>query len=73
MIVLKNEIAIKNRSFEKQLLRKKELLCRCNNSEEVWKFSFSESKAVPKKSQNMREGKLLFEKKSQIKLVIMFN
>ena len=39
----------------------------------MWRSSFSKNKTVLKKSQHMREGKSLFENKSQIELVIMFN
>ena len=72
-----------------ELLKKKQLLWRNRCSErvtvvskvevvkEVWRSSFSENKAVRKKSLNMSEGKSSFEKKkkrkSQIKLVITFN
>ena len=50
-----------------------QLLCRSNYSEEVWKSSFSENKAVQKNSKYAREGKSSLKKTPQIKLVIAFN
>ena len=51
------------------------LLCRSSHSEKVWKSSLSKNRIVLQKSQHMREGKSLLERKKnkQIRLVIKFN
>ena len=48
-------------------------MCPNSYSGNVWRSSFSKIKSVLKKLQHMREGKSLFENKSQIRFAILFN
>ena len=75
MTILNTELLKKAAALKKQMLRKSN--CCVEVVKEVWRSNFSENKAVLKKSLNIPEGTLPFDKKnkkkSQIKLVITFN
>ena len=64
MNISKTELLKKATALKKQMLRKSN--CGDEIVKEVWRRSFSENKAILKKSLNMPEENLPFEKKIKI-------